>query len=85
MSAPCLLVTNMEDVQRSFFAKEKCEMKWAVGPFGELEVWQADEHQDPVSGSMIVFNSLDWSTCEEQLIPTLTKIDCGIVSAKSAL
>ncbi len=85
MSAPCLLVTNMEDVQRLFHAKKNCEMKWAVGPFGELEVWQADEHQDPVSGSMIVFNSLDWSTCEEQVIPTLQTIDCGTVSAKNAL
>jgi len=85
MSALHLLVTNMEGEARHFHAKKNCEMKWAVGPFGELEVWQADEHQDPVSGSMIVFNSLDWSTCEEQAVPISQTIDCGIASAENSL
>ena len=85
MSAQHLMVTNMEGEIRHFHARQGNEMKWAVGPFGELEVYQWDANFDPVAGSMVVFNSLDWSTCEEQLVPTLQKIDCGTVSAKNAL
>lgn len=85
MSALHLLVTSLEGDERNFHAKKGNEMMWAVGAFGELEVWQRDSELDPVPGSMIVFNSLDWSTCEEQEMPVLQSIDCGVVSSKNAL
>ena len=75
MSAPHLLVTSLEGETTDFHAREGCQMKWAVGPFGELEVWQENiEEFAAVEGTMTVFNSLDWSTCEERVIAKLEAV-----------